>query len=160
MPASQSFTLAKAERICSKKLTDRLFNGSSGKSLSAFPLRMVYTVVSREEDAPAALMLVSVPKRHFKRAVKRNRVKRQVREAFRKNKQLLLPGLESCPDRQAAMAFIWQSDELFDTATVERKVQSLLQRLSERLSAATVEESIAPAKQTIEVPDEPKEDKA
>lgn len=58
------------------------------------------------------------------------------------------------------MAFIWQSDELFDTATVERKVQSLLQRLSERLSAATVEESIAPAKQTIEVPDEPKEDKA
>lgn len=84
MPASQSFTLAKAERICSKKLTDRLFNGSSGRSLSAFPLRMVYTVVSREEDAPAALMLVSVPKRHFKRAVKRNRVKRQVREAFRK----------------------------------------------------------------------------
>lgn len=164
MPASQSFTLAKAERICSKKLTDRLFNGSSGRSLSAFPLRMVYTVVSREEDAPAALMLVSVPKRHFKRAVKRNRVKRQVREAFRKNKQLLLPGLESSPDRQAAMAFIWQSDELFDTATVERKVQSLLQRLSEqlseRLSAATVEESIAPAKQTIEVPGEPKEDKA
>ena len=99
MPASQSFTLAKAERICSKKLTDRLFNGSSGRSLSAFPLRMVYTVVSREEDAPAALMLVSVPKRHF-------------------------------------------------------------ERLSERLSAATVEESIAPAKQTIEVPDEPKEDKA
>ena len=160
MPASQSFTLAKAERICSKKLTDRLFNGSSGRSLSAFPLRMVYTVVAREDDEPAALMLVSVPKRHFKRAVKRNRVKRQVREAFRKNKRLLLQGVESSPDRKVAVAFIWLSDDLFDTATVERKVQSLLQRLAERLASAVAEETDAPAKQAAEVPDTPEEDKA
>ena len=89
------YTLGKKERLNSKTLIERLFLGGS-KSFPAFPLRVVYMSVEPvEEDMAAASILISVPKKRFKRAVKRNLVKRQVREAYRKNKHLLLDALAS-----------------------------------------------------------------
>ena len=76
------YTLCKAERLNSKILIEKMFAGGS-KSFSIFPIRVVYMPVEQGE-APASI-LISVSKRRFKRAVKRNRVKRQVREAYRKN---------------------------------------------------------------------------
>ena len=61
-----------------------MFEGGVSKSFSIFPIRVVYMPVEQGE-APASI-LISVSKRRFKRAVKRNRVKRQIREAYRKNK--------------------------------------------------------------------------
>ena len=58
-----------------------------------------------EEDMAAASILISVPKKRFKRAVKRNLVKRQVREAYRKNKHLLLDALAS-RNKRLIIAFI------------------------------------------------------
>ena len=73
------YTLGKKERLNSKTLIERLFLGGS-KSFPAFPLRVVYMSVEPvEEDMAAASILISVPKKRFKRAVKRNLVKRQVR---------------------------------------------------------------------------------
>ena len=60
-----------------------MFEGGVSKSFSIFPIRVVYMPVEQGE-APASI-LISVSKRRFKRAVKRNRVKRQIREAYRKN---------------------------------------------------------------------------
>ena len=80
-------------------------------------------------------MLVSVPKRCFKRAVKRNRVKRQVREAYRKNKHILYDKLEQLDGTRLAMAFIWLDDSLWDTPKVEQKVTNLMQRLAEKLES-------------------------
>jgi len=108
--------------------------GGKSKSLTAFPLRAVYLV--QETDEPQALqmqMMVSVPKRCFKRAVKRNRVKRQVREAYRKNKQILSAPLAATPMRSVAMAFIWQDTQLHDSEFVEKRVSQLLERIAERL---------------------------
>ena len=59
-----------------------MFEGGVSKSFSIFPIRVVYMPVEQGE-APASI-LISVSKRRFKRAVKRNRVKRQIREAYRK----------------------------------------------------------------------------
>ena len=84
MSDNRTFTLEKRERMNSKILIEKLFSGGS-KSLSAFPLRIVYMLVE-DENLPTASLLISVPKKRFKRAVKRNRVKRQIREAYRKNK--------------------------------------------------------------------------
>ena len=96
----QSFP--KQERIVSQKLIDELFTSGQSHSLTAFPLRAVFL-----SGAAQLQLLLSVPKRRFKHAVDRNRVKRQLREAFRKNKQLLADAL---PDGQAvALAFIWMS---------------------------------------------------
>ena len=76
MPETRPLTLAKAERINSKKQVDRLFRGGGSRAMSAFPVRMVYATQERSEDCrePKVQMMVSVPKRHFKRAVKRNRL--------------------------------------------------------------------------------------
>ena len=54
-------------------------------------------------------MLVSVPKKHFHHAVDRNHVKRQVREAWRLHKQLLVEAI--APDKQLLIAFAWHSDQ-------------------------------------------------
>lgn len=124
-----SSTLRKCERLTGVTLVDTLFNGGRSRALTAYPLRMIYMCTQREATAPAARLLVSVPKRCFKRAVKRNRVKRQVREAYRKNKHLL-----NAPEQQQVLiAFIWMDHELKDSPTVERKVKNLLTRLDERL---------------------------
>ena len=92
MAEIHSERLPKQERVCSKKLIDRLFNGGHSHSMSAFPLRVVYMPMEAEDESqqlPRTQLLVSVPKKCFKRAVKRNRVKRQVREAYRLQRQIL-----------------------------------------------------------------------
>ena len=78
-------------------------------------------------------VLVSVSKKHFKRAVKRNRAKRQIREAYRKNKDLIYQVLETHTEapRHIAIAFLWQADELMLTSIVESKMRSLLHRIAE-----------------------------
>lgn len=124
-------TLRKAERLSSKILIGKMFEGGVSKSFSVFPIRIVYMPVEKGE-APAAVM-ISVSKRRFKRAVKRNRVKRQIREAYRKNKQLLLDELQS-REKRLAIAFIYLSDELVATAELEEKMKTALSRLVEKLS--------------------------
>ena len=132
--APHKHTLGKQERLCSRKLIDSLFKGGGSRAMSGFPLRMVYAMTERHEGEPAAQILVSVPKRCFKRAVKRNRIKRLVREAYRLNKHILADALERHePQRSATMAFIYTDSHLHDYATVEQRVRNLLTRLSERL---------------------------
>lgn len=131
---SSIHTLGGQERIKSKKLIDTLFNGGNSRSLTAFPLRIVYMLRAREsDDNSQAQIMVSVSKRHFKRAVKRNRIKRQIRETYRQNKELLLDVLIQKPETTVCMAFIWQSDQLFPSSDIEHCMKSLLQRVAEKL---------------------------
>ncbi len=131
MSAAERFTLSKEERICSKKLINELFTGN-GRSMTAFPLRVVFMKRTIVDDQPRAAMLVSVPKRYFKHAVDRNRVKRQVREAFRRNKSIITQNLAD--DHEAvAMAFVWLTDEKFPSSEVENRMVRLLTRISECL---------------------------
>ena len=126
----ESCTLHKTERLNSRLLIERLFAGGS-KSLPAFPLRIVYMPVEND-SLPTVSLLISVPKKRFKRAVKRNRVKRQVREAYRLHKSLLTRKLEAS-GQKVVLAFIWLDNELHPSAVVEDKVKKLLQLTAERL---------------------------
>lgn len=124
-------TFRKRERIVSKKQLEALFDGGDSQSLAAFPLRVVYQQTKRSQgDAPAQI-LISVPKKRFKHAVDRNRVKRQIREAYRHHKQLLW---EAIPENsQLSVAFIWLSDKHCPTDEIHKRVVSLLKRISEKL---------------------------
>lgn len=126
-------TLKKRERLCSMKLIERLFNGAGSHSMAMFPIRVVWMEKERDEHEPPVQMLVSVSKRHFKHAVKRNRVKRQVREAYRQAKSPLYVQLEQTPQRAVLIAFIWLSDELYSSVEVAGCMQKLIQRIKERL---------------------------
>ena len=139
---TSKYSLPQSERINSKKQIDRLFRGGGSKAMTASPLRMVYMADSRQTDSqpsdghqPMAQMMVSVPKRYFKRAVKRNYVKRQVREAYRLNRHILVNHLTQKADKTVSLCFIWTSDRLLPTAEVMKRMANLLTRLVEKLSA-------------------------
>lgn len=133
MEEDRRHTLGKAERLCSKALVERLFAGGN-RSFPAFPLRVVYMLLEPGEGTAPASILISVPKKRFKRAVKRNRVKRQVREAYRHHKHLLLDALEAHGGKRIVLAFIWTDNSLHPSEEVERKVKRLLTHIAENLS--------------------------
>ena len=133
---------SKRERLCSKKLIDTLFGPGRSHAMTAFPLKVVYRLVDNVTETTASAgavtetnvqVLISVPKKHFKRAVKRNRVKRQVREAYRKHKSYVTLRVKELTDKQLLIAFIWLSNELTDSVTVVQRVYNLLQRIGERI---------------------------
>lgn len=131
-------TLHKAERLDRKKVIEKMFAGGS-RSFSLFPLRVVWLPVE-ELEAPVSI-LVSVSKRRFKRAVKRNRVKRLVREAYRLNKQPLLEAVEGAGYR-VAIAFIYVSDRVVDNEVIVGRMQTALQRIVEHLRLSNVREDV------------------
>lgn len=127
-------TFSSNERIKSQKLSQSLFMGGNSRSMAVYPVRMVYMQIDRTEGDAPAKTLMSVSKRHFKRAVKRNRVKRQLREAYRLNKHILHDAIETSGCGKAyALAFLWQSDKLFETREVEVSVAKLLMRLADKI---------------------------
>lgn len=124
-------TLHKVERLDKKKIIEKMFAGGS-RSFSVFPLRVVYLPV--EELEADASILISVSKRRFKRAVKRNRVKRQIREAYRVNKHELLNILVERKYR-LAIAFIYLSDQLVESSIIEDRMRIALVRITEKMAA-------------------------
>lgn len=84
-------TLGKEERLKSKKLIEKLY--LEGSSIKAFPLRLIFIQTKHTSTFPAQVG-VSVPKRNFKHAVDRNRIKRLMRESYRKQKFIVYDNLE------------------------------------------------------------------
>lgn len=125
------YTLNKSERLCSKKLIERLFAGGN-KSFPSFPLRVVYMTLDTEETIADASILISVPKKRFKHAVKRNLVKRQVREAYRHHKHILLDAIQASEQpKKMILAFIWLDHRIHTTEEVDFRVKKLLQHVAE-----------------------------
>ena len=129
-------TLNKSERMHLNRHIGDLFAGG-GRSLSSFPLRVVYKKVPAMSGEPQAAILISVPKRRLKHAVSRNLVKRQIRESYRQHKHTLLLRLGQTPDVRLHIAFLWLADRLYPTATVQQVVCRLLQRIVEQMPEST-----------------------
>lgn len=125
-------TLSKRERLFSLRLIEMLFGQSANRSLAAFPLRVVYLLCERQEGDEPVQMLVSVPKKHFHHAVDRNRVKRQVREAYRQRKQILYEAIPE--DKTLLLAFMWLSDRHLPSTGVAARVGKLLERIVSSIS--------------------------
>lgn len=125
-----SFCFKKNERLTSKLLMEQLFGGKDTKAVTAYPLRAVYVEVDHHGDDAPVQVLISVSKRHFKHAVDRNRVKRQLREAYRHNRHLLPQVPEG---RQLLIAFIWLSDSHAKSERIEGALVKALQKICERL---------------------------
>ncbi|KLT69369.1 ribonuclease P protein component [Flavobacterium sp. ABG] len=120
-----NFTYPKNERLKSKTTIGLLF--SEGKSVSKYPLRLVYHVgeVEAEEEIKVG---VSVSKKYFKKAVDRNYFKRVLRETYRLNKHLLWDNLEG---NYSFMLFYQTKDRLsyeeINTKTIQLFEKFLLQ---------------------------------
>jgi ribonuclease P protein component len=118
-----SYTFSKAERLCSKKLISELF--ARGSAFNLYPLRFV----SLKAEAPSPefpQVLISVSKKYFKRAHDRNRIKRQIREAYRLNKHQLL---SENGQFYAVLGIIYIGKEKAAYNLIEKKLNSGLVRL-------------------------------
>jgi ribonuclease P protein component len=125
-------TLKKAERLDRKKVIGKMFTGGAGAhSFTVFPLRVVYLM--EPELMSQASVLISVSKRYFKHAVDRNRVKRQIREAYRLNKHILLDFLSNRNEKMA-VSFIYLSEELMPTDFIEKRMKIALEKMLEKLA--------------------------
>ncbi len=99
--------------------------------MAAYPLRAVFQTAPRCRGGVPVQILISVPKRHLKHAVDRNRVKRQVREAYRLCKT---PLCEAIPAGETLLVgFLWQADTTVASAKVADRVQKLVKRITEKL---------------------------
>lgn len=128
---SENFFFPKSEKLCSDKLIDRLFT-EGNREIGSFPVRLVYLQVSTEEISGINI-LVSVSKRHFKRAVKRNRVKRQLREYYRLNNQKLKSML-AANNQGLLLALIYTDGKLWSTEKLNKRLDSAFEKLLSVLS--------------------------
>jgi ribonuclease P protein component len=129
---SENFFFPKSEKLCSDKLIDRLFT-EGNREIGSFPVRLVYLQVSTEEISGINI-LVSVSKRHFKRAVKRNRVKRQLREYYRLNNQKLKSMLVA-NNQGLLLALIYTDGKLWSTEKLNKRLDSAFEKLLSVLSS-------------------------
>jgi ribonuclease P protein component len=81
-------TLGKKERLKSKKLIGKLFE--EGKSIKKYPFRLIYLIQDKNSFKIKIQASFSVPKRNFKKAVDRNRIKRLIKEAYRIEQRKIL----------------------------------------------------------------------
>lgn len=132
MQQQRSASFPKQERLRSRRLTERLFSGP-GTSMTVFPLRTVFVELQPGEQTAPVAVLISVPKRRLKHAVDRNRLKRQIREAYRLNKHLLTEVVQQ-QGKQLALAFIALTNEPCSSHRVEGAVRRLLRRIGEKIT--------------------------
>ena len=121
-------TFSKTERISFQREIDRLFK--QGETFISYPLRIVYLEENPFSGATVSV-LISVSKRKFKRAVKRNRIKRLVREAYRLNKTPLIQHLQE-KESGLLIAFIFIGNTLCEWREIEAAVQKALNTLREK----------------------------
>ncbi|MBQ8127577.1 MAG: ribonuclease P protein component [Prevotella sp.] len=130
--SAENFTFPKRERIVSQKTIDELFSGDHSHSAVAYPVRAVFMLCPRQPGGEAVQVLMSVPKRRLKHAVDRNRVKRQLREAWRLQQAEVL-GDALPADQSLRIAFVWLQDGLSPTAVVASRMHQLLERIGKKL---------------------------
>ena len=124
---SASFT--KGERLSSFKEIQELMK--KGETFFHYPFKVVYRNVALENEnqneQTLNAIIVSVPKRNFKRAVKRNLLKRRIRESYRLNKGLLV-----APQGEKTNAlFVYVAKEVTEFSYIERKLKEVLAKISE-----------------------------
>jgi ribonuclease P protein component len=116
------FTLKKDERLCSRKALDSLF--LDGKSSFLFPFKIQWKITNIPQPYPVKVAF-SVPKKRFKRATKRNLLKRRMREAYRLNKNQLYDILKN-KEIFIHLLFVYVSSEVMTYHELEPKMHGAI----------------------------------
>jgi len=122
-----NFTYPKNERLKSKTTIGLLF--SEGKSVSKYPLRLVYREAEADSEEKIK-MGVSVSKKYFKRAVDRNYFKRVLRETYRLNKNLLWNNVE----QPYSLMFFYQTKDKLSYEEINTKTIQLFEKFLQQIN--------------------------
>ena len=117
------FNFSKKEKLKSKVIISTLF--SEGKSIKRYPLKLLYLKTDPSSEAKIQCA-VTVPKKKFKSAVDRNRIKRLIREAYRLNKVDIFNNIEG----GYAFLFLYLGKEMPDFEKIENPLKEILENLT------------------------------
>lgn len=124
----RKYTFKKEERLNSKVVIDDLFADS--KSFFKFPFKVLYKKVEGDSNLIAKI-LITVPKRNIKKAVDRNRIKRLIRESYRRNKYILENSSE-LNTQIFIIGFIYTQKSILSFQEIERKLILILQTIKKQ----------------------------
>lgn len=126
----ERFRLPKSRILRSKKVIDELF--SKGKGNSHYPIKVIYLVKKSEANDVGTTAMFVVPKKRFKRAVDRNLLRRRMKEAYRLNCHSIE---KECIEKNLKlnMAFLFNSNQIEDFATIQKSIQQILNSVSKGL---------------------------
>lgn len=122
----------KEERLCNKRHINALYQ--SGSSFLLYPFRVVFLPCD-EIEVPVQV-LISVPKRRFKRAVDRNLLKRRIRESYRLKRNAFLSALDGRP---LLLSFMYVGNKIEDYDTISRKMDAVLIKLQDEYAKVHLE---------------------
>jgi len=126
-----SYQFKKTERLCHKNEIEILFQ--KGKSIQFFPFKAFYDLSNLKgdevEESPIKIA-ISIPKRHFKKAVDRNRLKRRCREAYRINSLPLKKKLKE-KELKLSLFLIYTAKTTLSYGELTDKIILILRRLEE-----------------------------
>ena len=120
-------TFKKEERLTSKKLIEELLK--NGSSFVEFPFRLIWMETSLQSSSPVQIV-ITVSKKHFPKAVDRNKIKRQMREAYRKNKEIIYSYLRN-KQQQNTIMLVYINKVSCGYKEMEDKIILTLQRYRE-----------------------------
>lgn len=120
------YSFKKEERLCNLKLIDKLF--TNGSSFLVYPFRISWLIEVANQEVPVQI-IISVPKKRFKRAVDRNLIKRRIREIYRLNKSKHLTPFLSKESTTLLLGITYIGNEIADYSFLEKKFKETLTRL-------------------------------
>ena len=115
------FSFSKSERISEKKIIDNLF--SSGKKFSVYPFDVRFLNQDENSDS-ISKVLITVSSSKIKSAVKRNLLKRRIKESYRINKNIIY-------NKLLMIAFVYVSEEIDTFSVIDKAIKKILKKLSE-----------------------------
>jgi ribonuclease P protein component len=117
----------KKEKLKSEILIRRVFE--DGKSITSYPLKLIYLPIDERSEVKIQCG-VTAPKRNFKSAVKRNRIKRLLRESYRLNKEKIFNNIEG----SFAFLFLYLGDEMPEYQDVQKHMKVILKKFLIKIS--------------------------
>jgi ribonuclease P protein component len=126
-----SATLGKEYKLCSAERIAEIFR--SKKSVKNFPLVAHYVYQKQQHEKVHFQIVLSAPKRTFRKAVERNRIKRLLRESVRHNK-LILEEFLILQDAHLYLFLVYTGKEELTNSVLTKKMNTLFHTLTKKLS--------------------------
>lgn len=124
-----AYTFGKNEKLCSQKIIDQIYQES--QEVKSYPV-IIKFIETNEVSTGTVQVGIAVPKKKIKSAVKRNLIKRRIREAYRLNNLSFKKHIHD-NKKSIAMFIIYTGDEKISYLQISQKMNQLLMKLKQQL---------------------------